>query len=171
MLVEENVDMNGARVVIVGRSKLVGMPLAALLLQKGPGANSTVTVCHTGTRDIAAETRRADVLVAATGNSAALLTLELLISAAVVGQGVLTFAQFGLPALRTLTLLGGVMLLVFGLMVGARSAFVALTGPDPEPYIGLLGLLFACQGLATILALWGEARWPGGWTDERINGV
>ncbi|HIF73302.1 MAG TPA: bifunctional 5,10-methylene-tetrahydrofolate dehydrogenase/5,10-methylene-tetrahydrofolate cyclohydrolase [Dehalococcoidia bacterium] len=67
MLVEENVDMNGARVVIVGRSKLVGMPLAALLLQKGPGANATVTVCHTGTKDIGAETRRADVLIAAAG--------------------------------------------------------------------------------------------------------
>ncbi|MDA1279027.1 MAG: bifunctional 5,10-methylenetetrahydrofolate dehydrogenase/5,10-methenyltetrahydrofolate cyclohydrolase [Chloroflexi bacterium] len=67
MLVEENVNMNGARVVIVGRSKLVGMPLAALLLQKGPGANSTVTVCHTGTKDIAAETKRADVLIAAAG--------------------------------------------------------------------------------------------------------
>ncbi len=67
MLLEENVEMKGARVVIVGRSKLVGMPLALLLLQKGPGANSTVTVCHTGTNDIAAETRRADVLIAAAG--------------------------------------------------------------------------------------------------------
>ncbi len=67
MLVEENVDMNGARVVIVGRSKLVGMPLTALLLQKGIGANSTVTVCHTGTKNMAAETRRADVLIAAAG--------------------------------------------------------------------------------------------------------
>jgi methylenetetrahydrofolate dehydrogenase (NADP+)/methenyltetrahydrofolate cyclohydrolase len=67
MLVQENVDMNGAQVVIVGRSKLVGMPLTALLLQKGIGANSTVTVCHTGTKNIAAETRRADVLIAAAG--------------------------------------------------------------------------------------------------------
>lgn len=67
MLVEENVDMSGARVVIVGRSKLVGMPLTVLLLQKGIGANSTVTVCHTGTKDMAAETRRADILIAAAG--------------------------------------------------------------------------------------------------------
>jgi len=67
MLVEQGVDMNGAQVVIVGRSKLVGMPLAALLLQKGVGANATVTVCHTGTKDIAAETQRADVLIAAAG--------------------------------------------------------------------------------------------------------
>ena len=67
MLLEEGVEMKGARVVIVGRSKLVGMPLALLLLQKGPGANSTVTVCHTGTTNIAAETRRADILIAAAG--------------------------------------------------------------------------------------------------------
>ena len=67
MLVEQNVDMNGARVVIVGRSRLVGMPLSALLLQKGIGANSTVTVCHTGTKNMATETRRADVLIAAAG--------------------------------------------------------------------------------------------------------
>lgn len=67
MLLEEGVEMKGARVVIVGRSKLVGMPLALLLLQKGPGANSTVTVCHTGTTNIAAETRRADVLIASAG--------------------------------------------------------------------------------------------------------
>ncbi len=67
MLIEENIEMNGARVVIVGRSKLVGMPLTALLLQKGAGANSTVTVCHTGTKDMAAETRQADVLIAAAG--------------------------------------------------------------------------------------------------------
>ena len=67
MLVDQKIEMKGAKVVIVGRSRLVGMPLAALLLQKGIGANSTVTVCHTATMDIAAETRNADVLVAAVG--------------------------------------------------------------------------------------------------------
>jgi methylenetetrahydrofolate dehydrogenase (NADP+)/methenyltetrahydrofolate cyclohydrolase len=59
---------DGKHVVICGRSSLVGRPLAALLLQKRPGANATVTVCHTGTPDIAAETRRADILVAAMGS-------------------------------------------------------------------------------------------------------
>lgn len=67
MLIEENVEMSGAQVVIVGRSKLVGMPLAALLLRKAAGANATVTVCHTGTKDMAAETLRADVLIVAAG--------------------------------------------------------------------------------------------------------
>jgi methylenetetrahydrofolate dehydrogenase (NADP+) / methenyltetrahydrofolate cyclohydrolase len=88
MLVEQNVDMNGAQVVIVGRSKLVGMPLAALLLQKGVGANATVTVCHTGTKDMAAETRRADVLIAAAGFPGAVTTDMVKPGAVVIDVGV-----------------------------------------------------------------------------------
>jgi methylenetetrahydrofolate dehydrogenase (NADP+)/methenyltetrahydrofolate cyclohydrolase len=60
---------DGKHVVICGRSGLVGKPLAVLLLQKRPGANATVTVCHTGTPDIAEHTRRADILIAAMGNA------------------------------------------------------------------------------------------------------
>ena len=67
ILIEEGVEVRGAKIVIVGRSNLVGKPLAGLLLDRGKGANATVTVCHTGTKDLAAETRRADVLVSATG--------------------------------------------------------------------------------------------------------
>ncbi len=67
ILVEEGVEVRGSHVVIVGRSNLVGKPLAGLLLGRGKGANATVTVCHTGTKDLGAETRRADVLVSATG--------------------------------------------------------------------------------------------------------
>ena len=67
MLIEADVDVNGADVVIVGRSSLVGRPLALLLTQRGTGANATVTMCHTGTRDIASHTRRADILIAAAG--------------------------------------------------------------------------------------------------------
>ncbi len=67
MLIEEDVEVNGADVVIVGRSSLVGRPLALLFTQRGTGANATVTICHTGTRDIAAHTNRADILVAAAG--------------------------------------------------------------------------------------------------------
>ncbi len=67
ILVEEGVQVSGANVVIVGRSNLVGKPLAGLLLGRGSNANATVTICHTGTRDLAAETRRADILVTATG--------------------------------------------------------------------------------------------------------
>ena len=67
MLIESDVDVNGADVVIVGRSSLVGRPLALLLSQRGQGANATVTMCHTGTQDIASHALRADVLVAAAG--------------------------------------------------------------------------------------------------------
>ena len=67
ILIEENVEVNGADVVIVGRSSLVGRPLALLLTQRGDGANATVTMCHTGTRDIEFHTGRADILVAAAG--------------------------------------------------------------------------------------------------------
>ena len=58
---------DGKHVVICGRSNLVGRPLAAILLQKRKGANATVTICHTGTRDLAQFTRQADILVAAMG--------------------------------------------------------------------------------------------------------
>jgi methylenetetrahydrofolate dehydrogenase (NADP+)/methenyltetrahydrofolate cyclohydrolase len=58
----------GKDVVIVGRSNIVGKPLAALLMQKARGANATVTVAHSGTRDLASHTRRADILVAAMGS-------------------------------------------------------------------------------------------------------
>ena len=88
MLVEENVDLNGAKVVIVGRSKLVGMPLMALLLQKGIGANSTVTVCHTGTKDIGNETRQADVLIAAAGYPGAVTADMVKRGAVVIDVGV-----------------------------------------------------------------------------------
>ena len=88
MLVEENVNLDGAKVVIVGRSKLVGMPLMALLLQKGIGANSTVTVCHTGTKDIGNETRQADVLIAAAGYPGAVTADMVKRGAVVIDVGV-----------------------------------------------------------------------------------
>lgn len=68
LLLEEFIQVEGARVVICGRSNIVGKPLAALLMQKARGANATVTICHTGTKHLAAETRQADILIAATGS-------------------------------------------------------------------------------------------------------
>jgi methylenetetrahydrofolate dehydrogenase (NADP+)/methenyltetrahydrofolate cyclohydrolase len=65
LLREYDVDVRGAECVIVGRSNIVGKPLAALLMQ--PGSDATVTVCHSRTRDLASHTRRADILVVATG--------------------------------------------------------------------------------------------------------
>jgi len=67
LLRREKVQVEGAHAVIVGRGLLVGRPLAVLLSAKAPGANATVTLCHTGTRDVVQFTRAADVLVAAAG--------------------------------------------------------------------------------------------------------
>ncbi len=67
LLVRSGVETKGAHAVIVGRSNLVGRPMAALLLQDGPGGNATVTVCHSRTRDIGAVTRSADILIVAIG--------------------------------------------------------------------------------------------------------
>jgi methylenetetrahydrofolate dehydrogenase (NADP+)/methenyltetrahydrofolate cyclohydrolase len=67
ILVREGVETTGAHVVIVGRSNIVGRPMASLLLHKGKGADATVTVCHSRTRDIGAVTRQADILIVAMG--------------------------------------------------------------------------------------------------------
>jgi methylenetetrahydrofolate dehydrogenase (NADP+)/methenyltetrahydrofolate cyclohydrolase len=69
MLKRSNVDTNGAECVIVGRSNIVGKPMAALLMQDGVGANGTVTVCHRHTRDLAFHTKRADIVIAAAGRA------------------------------------------------------------------------------------------------------
>ena len=72
MLHGHDIALPGKHVVIVGRSTVVGKPLANLLLRKSERGNATVTVCHTGTRDLALHTRQADVLVAAMGRPGAI---------------------------------------------------------------------------------------------------
>jgi len=67
LLLRSGVKLDGAEVVIVGRSNIVGKPLAIMLMQKSPTGNATVTVCHTRTKDIAAHTRKADIVIAAAG--------------------------------------------------------------------------------------------------------
>jgi methylenetetrahydrofolate dehydrogenase (NADP+)/methenyltetrahydrofolate cyclohydrolase len=67
LLLRSLIPTDGAEVVILGRGNIVGKPLAALLCQKARGANATVTLCHSGTRDLAAHCRRADILIAALG--------------------------------------------------------------------------------------------------------
>ena len=83
MLLRSNVETKGAECVIVGRSNIVGKPMAALLVQDSPGGNATVTVCHSRTRDVAAHTRRADIVIAAAGR-AGLITGDMLKPGAVV---------------------------------------------------------------------------------------
>jgi len=67
LLKRSGVKTSGAEVVVVGRGNIVGKPMAAMLCQKEPDANATVTLCHSGTRDIGAHCRRADILIAAMG--------------------------------------------------------------------------------------------------------
>ena len=67
LLVRSGVETRGKDAVVVGRSNIVGKPMAALLMQDAPGGNATVTICHSRTADLAAHTRRADILVAAIG--------------------------------------------------------------------------------------------------------
>lgn len=67
MIIRAGVETKGAEVVVVGRSNIVGKPIANMMLQKGVGANSTVTVVHTGTQDLAAHCKRADILIVAAG--------------------------------------------------------------------------------------------------------
>ncbi len=67
LIVRSGVETEGAEVVVVGRSNIVGKPIANILLQKAPGANATVTVAHTRTKDLAYHCKRADILVVAAG--------------------------------------------------------------------------------------------------------
>jgi len=67
LLVRAGVTIDGAEVVVLGRGNIVGKPMAAMLCQKGPAANATVTICHSATRDLKAHCRRADILIAAMG--------------------------------------------------------------------------------------------------------
>ena len=81
MLIRSGIPIEGRDVVIVGRSNIVGKPLAALLMQKASWANATVTICHTGTRNLAEQTRRAEILIAAAGRPR-------MITAEMVSEGV-----------------------------------------------------------------------------------
>ena len=69
LLKRSGTDLKGKHVVVLGRSLIVGKPVALLALQKKAGANGTVTICHSGTKDVAALTRQADVLIAAIGRA------------------------------------------------------------------------------------------------------
>ncbi len=67
LLLRNDVKIEGAQVVIVGRSNIVGKPVANMLIQKNATGNATVTVCHTRTKNLADHTRRADIVIAAAG--------------------------------------------------------------------------------------------------------
>lgn len=83
LLARSGVDLKGKHVVVLGRSLIVGKPVALLALQKKAGANGTVTICHSGTANLPAMTRQADVLIAAIGR-AEFVTAEMIKPGAVV---------------------------------------------------------------------------------------
>jgi methylenetetrahydrofolate dehydrogenase (NADP+)/methenyltetrahydrofolate cyclohydrolase len=88
LIVRSGTPTTGAEVVVVGRSNIVGKPIAIMMLQKKVGANATVTVCHTRTRDMAAHTRRADILIVAAGKQNAVTAEMVKPGATVIDVGV-----------------------------------------------------------------------------------
>lgn len=83
MLKRSNIETSGKHAVVVGRSNIVGKPIAMLMAQKRPQGNATVTICHTGTKDLASYTTKADILIAAVGK-ARVITAEMVKPGAVV---------------------------------------------------------------------------------------
>jgi methylenetetrahydrofolate dehydrogenase (NADP+)/methenyltetrahydrofolate cyclohydrolase len=83
LLIRSGTQIEGSEVVVVGRSNIVGKPIANMLIQKQKGANATVTVCHTRTKDIAYHSKRADILIVAAGKPKA-VTADMVKEGAVV---------------------------------------------------------------------------------------
>lgn len=83
MLKRSNIETSGKHAVVVGRSNIVGKPIAMLMAQKRPQGNATVTICHTGTKDLASYTTKADILIAAVGK-ARVITADMVKPGAVV---------------------------------------------------------------------------------------
>jgi len=88
MLKRYQIETSGKHAVVVGRSNIVGKPLAMLLAQKRPQGNATVTICHTGTPDIAEHTRRADILISAVGVNGVITADHVKVGAVVIDVGI-----------------------------------------------------------------------------------
>jgi methylenetetrahydrofolate dehydrogenase (NADP+)/methenyltetrahydrofolate cyclohydrolase len=88
LIIRSGTPTEGAEVVVVGRSNIVGKPISIMMLQKKAGANATVTVCHTRTRDMGEHTRRADILIVAAGKPKAVTADMVKPGATVIDVGV-----------------------------------------------------------------------------------
>jgi methylenetetrahydrofolate dehydrogenase (NADP+)/methenyltetrahydrofolate cyclohydrolase len=97
LLQEKHVNLDGAEVVVVGRSNIVGRPVANLLFTKSPMGNATVTVCHTRTRNLAEHTRRADIVIAAAGRANTITADMVKDGAVVIDVGVNRVADASAP--------------------------------------------------------------------------
>jgi len=126
LLIRSGVRIDGAEVVVVGRSNIVGKPIANMLLQKQTGANATVTICHTGTRDIGFHTRRADILIAAAGKPRAITADMVKEGAVVIDVGV---NRIGVSAEGKAQLCGDVDFEAVRLKAGAITPVPGGVGP------------------------------------------
>jgi methylenetetrahydrofolate dehydrogenase (NADP+)/methenyltetrahydrofolate cyclohydrolase len=93
MLIRSGIETRGAHAVIVGRSTIVGRPMASMLIQDGPGGNATVTTCHSRTHDLKAMTRQADILVVAIGRPELVTADMVKPGAAVIDVGITRVAD------------------------------------------------------------------------------
>lgn len=126
LLLRSGHSPEGRHVVICGRSNIVGKPLAAILMQKQPGANATVTVCHTGTRDVASFTRGADIVVAAMGRPRSVTADMIRPGAVVIDVGV---NQVDDPSTGKPRLVGDVDFEAVARVAGAITPVPGGTGP------------------------------------------
>ncbi len=142
LLIAAEIETRGSDVVILGRSQIVGKSFGLLLLQKGPGGDATVTICHAATRDLASHTRRADILIAAVGRPE-WVTAEMIKPGAVVidvginraadGRlcGDVAFAEAAEVAGWITPVPGGVGPMTVALLLrNTWDAFLALEGPN-----------------------------------------
>ncbi|MEK6246573.1 MAG: bifunctional 5,10-methylene-tetrahydrofolate dehydrogenase/5,10-methylene-tetrahydrofolate cyclohydrolase, partial [Planctomycetales bacterium] len=88
LLIRSGIETSGRHVVVVGRSEIVGKPIANMLVQRGPGGDATVTVCHSKTADLPAITRQADILIVATGRTGFITADMVKPGAAVIDVGI-----------------------------------------------------------------------------------
>jgi methylenetetrahydrofolate dehydrogenase (NADP+)/methenyltetrahydrofolate cyclohydrolase len=88
LLVRRKIPIAGSHVVVLGRSDIVGKPIALMLMQRGPGGDATVTVCHSRTRDLPAVTRQADILIVAIGKARYVTAAMVKPGAAVIDVGI-----------------------------------------------------------------------------------
>ncbi len=97
LLVESGIEVSGAHVVVLGRSMIVGKPLALLLMRKGRGADATVTVVHSRSRDLPEITRSADIVVAAIGRAGFVTAEHVRDGAVVIDVGINRVEDAGAP--------------------------------------------------------------------------